>query len=339
MDNYYKIIADNASFDIDKITNKHFAITGATGYIGSNLINFLTYLNRTNNLNIRITAYCTDLKKAQAILQPSSHLELIVCKNEDFSSNIIPANIDYFIHTASPTKSKFFVENPVETIDASVIGISKILSSLKNHQLSRFIYLSSMEAYGDFNSVAAENNLGYIDLSNPRSSYPEGKRISELYCNAYATEYNIPISICRLAMCFGPGILPTENRAYMSFIKQAKSQNKITLQSSGESSLNFISILDALSAIIFIATSENTIGTFNLCCDYENASIRTLAEHIGAYYGVPVAVLNEKSTIFANDNKMVLSNEKIKNIGYKQIFNLEQTINSLIKYVEENENI
>lgn len=335
MDNYYKIIADSITSYAHDIKNRHFAITGATGYIGSNLVKFLYYLNNTSGANIRITAYCTNLEKAQAMLPQSDYLDIIACKNEDFSPSKIPIDINYFIHTASPTKSKFFVENPVETINASVIGISKILSSLKNHHLNRFVYLSSMEVYGDYDGVATEDSLGYINLCSPRASYPEGKRVSELYCNAYATEYNIPITVCRLAMCFGPGVLPTENRAYMSFIDQAKTQGRITLESSGESSLNFISILDALSAILLIATNPRTIGTFNLCCDYENASIKTLAQYIGDYYKVPITIQNKETTIFANDNKLILSNEKLKSIGYKQIYNLTQTIISLIEYVEK----
>ncbi len=58
-------------------------------------------------------------------------------------------------------------------------------------------------------------------MTNVRSCYPEGKRICECLCNAYASEYKIPVKIARLAQTFGAGILESDNRVYVQFAKSA----------------------------------------------------------------------------------------------------------------------
>ena len=121
--------------------------------------------------------------------------------------------IDYIIHGASPTKSKYFIEKPVETMDSAIIGTKNILEQARISNIKSMIYLSSMEMYGTMNKLnVSEENIGYIDPLNVRSSYSEGKRTCELYCFSYWSEYNIPIKIARIAQTFGAGISKYENR-------------------------------------------------------------------------------------------------------------------------------
>ena len=62
------------------------------------------------------------------------------------------------------------------------------------------------------NQKAEEKDLGFIDLENVRSCYPESKRLSECLCTAYASEYNVPIKVARLSQTFGAGIHYSENQ-------------------------------------------------------------------------------------------------------------------------------
>ncbi len=75
-----------------------------------------------------------------------------------------------------------------------------------------------MEVYGAFDESVevTEKDLGYIDILNIRSNYPESKRLCENMCVAYNAEYDIPVKIARLAQTFGAGILPWENRVFCS---------------------------------------------------------------------------------------------------------------------------
>ena len=95
------------------------------------------------------------------------------------------------------------------------------------------IYLSSMEMYGTMKDEnVTEDKIGKIEILNTRSSYSEGKRIAELYCYSYFSEYNVPVKMCRLAQTFGPGISKNETRVFNRIpegIKGDKILEKIAL--------------------------------------------------------------------------------------------------------------
>lgn len=72
-----------------------------------------------------------------------------------------------------------------------------------------------------------EDDLGYINHLDTRSSYSEGKRACECYCYAYAKEYGVNVTIARLAQTFGPGVAGEDNRVSIQFAK-ARCKTKIS---------------------------------------------------------------------------------------------------------------
>ena len=93
-----------------------------------------------------------------------------------------------------------------------------------------------MEIYGQSADPedTKENDLGYVDLAAVRSCYPEGKRMCECMCTAYAAQNGIRISSARLAQTFGAGILPTENRVFAQFARSALRGEDIVLKTEGK---------------------------------------------------------------------------------------------------------
>lgn len=85
-------------------------------------------------------------------------------------------DIDYVIHGASPTSSKYFVSHPVETIGAAVDGTRYVLELAKQKQVKGVVYLSSLEVYGtpaEDAGMITEKDYGYIEPLSVRSSYSE----------------------------------------------------------------------------------------------------------------------------------------------------------------------
>lgn len=117
----------------------------------------------------------------------------------------------------------------------------------------RIIYLSSMEAYGiiDKSEKVKENELGYLDLDNIRSCYPEGKRACECLCKGYYAEYGVPTIQIRLAQTFGAGIHYGENRVFAQFARSAMKKSPIVLHTAGKSEGNYVYTSDAVQAILF----------------------------------------------------------------------------------------
>ncbi|WP_153047011.1 NAD-dependent epimerase/dehydratase family protein, partial [Streptococcus suis] len=89
--------------------------------------------------------------------------------------------IDFIIHGASVTASRDFVEKPVDTIFTALNGTKNILELAKVKKVKKVVYLSSLEVYGinELKESISEDDYGYIDFTQVRSSYSEGKRMAE----------------------------------------------------------------------------------------------------------------------------------------------------------------
>ena len=214
--------------------NKVFLITGATGLIGSTIVNSLLKMNDEFGAGIRIIVTTRNIEKAKEEFGDSVVIKL--------SNDSIEERIDYIIHCAAPTQSKFFVEKPVETMDAVILDTRRMLKIAQEKQVEKFLYVSSMEAYGTVlaNKKMDESELGFIPLDSVRSSYSEGKRAAELYTHAFAKEFGVPTVSARLAMCFGAGIRKDDNRVHKSFCESALVGQDIVMKSSGETVIYYV---------------------------------------------------------------------------------------------------
>ena len=163
----------------EELRNKTYLITGATGLIGSVLIKCLLELNSIHNLGIHIIAIVRHLENAKQIFNDEyNKVEFIQISLADIKEDAIPPNVDFIVHLASPTASKFFVTNPVETISYAFEGTNSILRFAKEKKVKGVVYASSLEVYGSNHTDEwiSENFQGYINPIDVRSSYSQGKR-------------------------------------------------------------------------------------------------------------------------------------------------------------------
>lgn len=323
--------------DWEELRNKKIFITGATGLIGSILVKAIILKNKKEKLDIKLILLVRNKKEAEKIFG-EENIEYIISSIEKYK----PTNleIDYIIHGASPTKSKYFIEKPVETIDISVIGTKNILEQAKISNIKSMVYLSSMEMYGVLDEQnVTEDRQGYIDPLNTRSTYSQGKRICELYNFCYFKEYNLPTKIARIAQTFGAGISEKENRVYRVFADSVIEKKDIILKSEGTTIVNFSYTTDTVIGLLYILLNGKEGEAYNLVSDKNNMTILDSAKWLAETYGdgkVNVKIeLPTYETGFAPNNKMILNNEKLKKIGWNCKYNIKQGYDRLIKYLQE----
>ena len=325
--------------DWNLIDNSNVFITGATGLIGSIIVRAIQLRNKRYNSNINLILLVRNINKGINLFGEDEHIKYIESTTEDFKPDAM--EIDYIIHAASPTKSKFFVEKPVETIKTAVTGTINMLEFAKNSNVKSFIYLSSMEMYGTMsNDNVTEKDLGYIDPLNVRSSYSEGKRMCELLCYSYLSEYDVPVKIGRIAQTFGPGIdVVNENRVYKFFADKILNGEDIVLKSTGSTIINYGYTTDVVNGLFCILLRGQNGNAYNIVCDRTNMTIKDSAEWLISEYGAPgtkvVIDIPEYNAGFAPDNNMVLNNSKIKELGWNAEHDLKYGYNQLLDYMKE----
>ena len=317
----------------DEIKGKTFFITGSTGLIGSSLIRCLLALHE----NIKIITVVRDIRKFHQLFN-SPFIEAYEGNLEDFDYNHI-GDIDYIIHCAAPTSSKFFVDYPVETANSIYLITNKLLELARFRQIKSFVYLSSLEVYGAIHNEESitENYQGYINPIDVRSSYPMTKRAAECLCHLYAKEYHIPVKIARLTQTTGAGIANNDNRVIAQFARNAAFGRDIVLHTTGESARPYCYLTDAVSAIIYILLKGKDGEAYNVANEDTYISAKGLAEFLKEHFNPNIQIKIELSDNYgyAPTTKQKLATEKLRKLGWKPRFNLEMILERLIAYLKE----
>ena len=170
-----------------QLRGKTFYITGGTGLIGYYLIQTLLYRNAKFQDHIRILALVRNPEKARAMYErqiPGAGEFLQFVQGDVTETQRMEDSVDFLIHGASPTASRYFVEHPLETLETAIQGTSNMLHLAEEKQVKKMVYLSSMEVYGDHQSEdkISEEEAVCLHPMNLRDSYPIGKCTSENLC-------------------------------------------------------------------------------------------------------------------------------------------------------------
>lgn len=328
----FEVIKKKELFTI--LGNKTVFITGATGLIGSMLIKVLHEANEQYNLSIQIIGQIRNQEKANKIFGD-------LMSESDIEFTLTPdVECDYIIHTASPTASKFFVNNPVETIKTSVNGTMEILEVAKKNN-AKVIYLSSMEQYGIPyvpGETMTEDKVGIINHLNVRSSYSESKRLCECLCVSYASEYGVDVCIARLAQTFGAGVPETDNRMPVQFAKSVVGGGDIVLHTEGKSVSNFVYLTDALIALLILVNKGIPAEAYNICNEKETRSIYQIAQLVAdevANGSINVAIRKQENTGYAPDVNMFLNSDKLRMLGWESQVDMKEAYRRLVEYIEK----
>lgn len=301
-------------------------ITGGTGLVGSQVTKALLTMNELCDADIKIILIVRNKEKAENIYAEMSTENIIYYEGDVANDININEHVDYIIHAASPTASKFFVEKPVETILTAVNGTKNMLELARTKQVKGMVYISSMEAFGMTDSsleIVKEEDLGYIDVLNVRSSYSEGKRMCECLCASYSKEYEVNVKIARLAQTFGAGILPTENRVFAQFAKSAMNGTDIVLHTEGKSRGNYCYTADAVKAILLLLIRGNVGEAYTVANEKSSMLIREMAQMVAdkladgkikVIFDIPESALKYG---YAPDVCMRLSSAKLQALGWK----------------------
>ncbi|POP30860.1 nucleotide sugar dehydratase [Lactonifactor longoviformis] len=315
-------------------------VTGGTGLIGSLFIKTLLLANNLHNTNIQVIAGVRSKEKACSVFKDFLPNNNLLIKEVDLCSEIvIEEELDYVLHTASITSSKYFITNPAETLDLAYIGTRNVLELARKKKVRSAVYLSSMEVYGrndNEKEKVEEDDLGYIDILSVRSSYSEGKRIAECLCACYHKEYHVPIKIARLAQTFGAGIGKSENRVFAQFARSVINGKDIVLHTSGESWGNYCYTRDCLYGLIILMLKGKSGQSYNLTNEKSCISIKNMAELVAGKFGngkskVIFDIPNDSMTYgYAPETHVHLSAEKMNELGWCAEIDLEEAYQRMI---------
>ena len=125
---------------------------------------------------------------------------LKIFKYDVLKAIIFDYEVDYVIHAAGNAHPLAFNSDPVGTIIGNIEGTYNLLEYTKAHGGKRFLFVSSGEVYGNGDlslDEFKEEYLGAIDITSPRSCYPQSKRAVENLCASYSSQYELETVVVR----------------------------------------------------------------------------------------------------------------------------------------------
>lgn len=308
---------------------KSYLITGATGFIGSQIVKAI--IKRSDYERFRFILPVRDMNKARKFYAPfleskTNDFVFVECCVENMTMNrfSLEMGVDYIIHCATPTSSKYMISHPVETADAIVLGTRNALELAHRLEVKSMIFLSSMEVYGqvaDEGKLRAENEIGSLSLSGARSCYPMGKRMAEHYCHIYQQEYGVPVKIARLSQVFGRGVVASDNRVFMQFARSAMKGKDIVLKTTGQSLGNYCATEDAVAGILTILEKGKNGEVYNVVNEDNTMRIIDMAKLVASEIAdgnisVVLDLENSSTTGYAPDTGLRMSGKKLRDLGW-----------------------
>ena len=335
--NYIKDLSMVAkSLPKELIAGKTFLITGATGLLGTFVVDTLIHYNIHVGDPVTIIALGRNKERAQERFSyywenlNFSFIEQNVCTPIDIK------NCDFIIHAASNAHPTAYKEDPVGTIMTNIDGTRNILElCVKTGAI--MVMLSSVEVYGQSNDnefVFDEDSQGTIDLTNSRNGYPESKRLAELLCQSYYSQYGVKSKIVRLCRTFGPTMTPADSKATAQFLRNAKKRQSIVLKSSGNQSYSYCYVSDAVSAIFFVLFNGKVCVPYNVSTPLCNCKLKQFAEiaakvsGVKIIYDIPETLQNDGSSNAASG---LLYSDRLFRLGWRARYNIEKAIEQTLE--------
>lgn len=333
-----------------KFDGSTILLTGCAGFLGFYFVNFFTYYAAELNIkkvigldNFKV-GYPSWLKKKGDAGEIELHKFDIITDDIEQIAGVGEAT--YIYHMASIASPTFYRKYPIETLDANIWGLRKLLDFYKDKPIENLVFFSSSEIYGDptpENIPTSEDYRGNVSSMGPRACYDESKRFGETICYLYNEQYQMPVTIIRPFNNFGPGMRLNDMRVPADFAKAIVENRDIVMFSDGTPTRTFCYVTDAVTGYLK-GLVYKPFDVFNIGIDEPEISIRQLAEiyqeagkEIFGYTGKAVfEVSKEKDYLTNNPNRRCPNINKAKELlGYKPKVNVNEGVRFFLQYLKE----
>lgn len=314
-----------------QLKNKTILITGASGQIGTVLVDLLLLLDKKYDLNIQLVLLSRSV-------QPENNHKNVQWIQHDINEPLhIEKKIDFVIHGASNTHPLQYSKFPVETITTNVFGTYNLLKLCCLNPGSRFVLLSSVEIYGEGDHRFSENDSGYIDCNIARNGYNESKRLCEALCQSYKAEHNVDFVTARLCRIYGPTLKKDDSKALSQFLRNGLNGKDIVLKSEGKQFYSYLYSIDAAIAVLLLMVKGESGQAYNVSENSSDCYLKDLAALIAEKTGTSVIFdlpSEEENKGFSKATMAVLDSSKLQNLGWKAFFNIETGIDHTLQIMK-----
>ena len=229
-------------------------ITGGAGFLGSHLSD--RCLAEGHEV-VAVDNFITGSRDNVAHILSSQQASKFSLLEQNISDGIaVDGAVDFIFHLASPASPVDYAELPIETLKVGAMGTHNALG-LAKAKGAGLLLASTSEVYGDpLVHPQTEEYWGNVNSIGPRSCYDEAKRFAEAIVMAYHRQHGLDTKIVRIFNTYGPRMRLNDGRVVPNFIKQALTNEPITVFGDGSQTRSFCYCDDLLAGIYKLGMSQ-----------------------------------------------------------------------------------
>lgn len=336
-------IFENSKKELKFLSNKKVLFTGGCGFIGYYF--YWTIINwNNNNKKNKIKYTILDNIKSRPTWLDQSKIKFIRKDISKLDSNFFN-KFDIIIHGASIASPTYYRKEPINTMKANILGLWKILESLKKNNKNKILFFfSSSEIYGDPDKnfiPTKESYNGNVSATGPRACYDESKRFGETLVINYSNYFKFKSVIIRPFNNYGPGMKINDKRLLPDLMNDVIENKNLTLYSNGSPTRTFCYIADSIVGYLKAIKKANYGNIYNIGASKPEISANKLAELLAKIskrlFGYNGKIIFKKS----NDRNYLVDNPQRrcpnmnkaeKELNFKAKVNLENGLYKLLLY-------
>ena len=235
------------------LNGKTILVTGAAGFIGSNLVKRL--LNDFEPIKVIGIDSITDyydvrlkyerLKEIEGLLKDWTFIKGNIADKSLIEQVFTENKIDVVVNLAAQAGVRYSITNPDSYIESNLIGFYNILEACRHHEVEHLVYASSSSVYGSNKKIPYSTE---DKVDNPVSLYAATKKSNELMAHAYSKLYNIPSTGLRFFTVYGPCGRP--DMAYFGFTNKLVKGETIKIFNYGNCKRDFTYVDDIVEGVV-----------------------------------------------------------------------------------------
>ncbi len=239
------------------LNGKTVLVTGAAGFIGSNLVTELMKTvdsikivgidNMNDYYDVSIKEY--RLREIEKLAAEKDKCEWIFIKGNIADRALIDEcfekyGFDVVVNLAAQAGVRYSITNPDVYIESNIIGFYNILEACRNNPVEHLVYASSSSVYGSNKKIPYSTD---DKVDNPVSLYAATKKSNELMAHSYSKLYNIPSTGLRFFTVYGPAGRP--DMAYFGFTNKLRAGDNIQIFNFGNCKRDFTFVDDIVEGV------------------------------------------------------------------------------------------
>lgn len=308
----------------------NIVVTGASGFIGSYLVNILS---QSNNSVYSVSR--SDSKKLKDLRIKSKFFECDFANSDSIKKMFSELQPDVIYHLAAQSNIPLSWKDPNNTFNVNINGTTSLLEAIRNSKIDTKIHIvCSSSEYGsaDKDDIPIHEDVKF----RPSSPYAVSKVTQDMLGYSYWKSYGMKITRSRPFAIIGPGKIGDALSDWAQNIIEIESNKKEHLMTGNLSSVrDFLDVRDCTFALIKIVEEGKAGEVYNVCSGI-GIQLDKLIEILQRFSKKPFSRIQDPQRLRPSDDPILIGkNEKLKQLGWTHKITIENTIKDILQFYRQ----